>query len=116
MGIDWDVFVYDSEDNQVAVAASLDNPEEAVLVDPAPGEYTVLVNNYAGGTEEYDWSGSVTFDGPTPPAYSGLKEAWVLTCTDVRTGRIKGTREVVVDRGEVARVGRICERKRSVIK
>ena len=107
--IDWDVFVYDSEGNQVAVAASLDNPEEAVLVDPVPGEYTVLVNNYAGGSEEYDWSGSVTFDGPTPAAYTGLKEAWVLTCTDLRTGRIKGTREVIVDRGKVARVGRICD-------
>lgn len=113
VGIDWDVFVYDSEGNEVAVAASLDNPEEAVLVDPAPGEYTVLVNNYAGGTSEYDWSGTVTFDGPTPPAYTGLKEAWVLTCTDLRTGRIEGTREVVVDRGRVARVGQICNQPRA---
>ena len=92
MDIDWDVFVYDSEGNQVAVAASLHNPEEAVLVDPVPGEYTVLVNNYAGGSE-----------------------AWVLTCTDLRTGRIKGTREVIVDRGKVARVGRICDQPRAVV-
>jgi hypothetical protein len=109
--VDWDVYVYDSAGNQVASAASLDNPEEAVLVDPVPGEYTVVVENYAGGTAATDWTGSVSFAGPTPPAYTGLKEAWMLSCTDARTGRVVGTRAVVVDRGGVARVGAICSRE-----
>lgn len=108
--VDWDVFVLDSAGNQVAVAASLDNPEQAVLVDPVPGEYTVVVENYAGGTAATDWTGSVTFAGPTPPAYTGLKEAWMLSCRDRRTGRVVGARAVVVDRGGVARVGAICRR------
>jgi hypothetical protein len=111
--VDWDVYVLDSEGNQVASAASLANPEEAVLVDPVPGEYTVVVENYEGGSASTDWTGSVSFAGPTPPAYTGLKEAWMLTCTDRRTGRVVGTRPVVVDRGGVARVGSICHRGRS---
>jgi hypothetical protein len=108
--VDWDVYVYDAAGNQVASAASLDNPEEAVLIDPVPGEYTVVVENFAGGAPTTDWTGSVSFAGPTPPAYTGLKEAWMLSCTDRQTGRVVGTRAVVVDRGDVTRVGAVCRR------
>jgi hypothetical protein len=106
--VDWDVVVVDDQGVPVAAAETLDNPETALLVDPAPGEYTVQVTNYAGGTAASDWTGYVTFDGPQPATYSGLHEAWLLTCTDLRSGRVVGSREVVVDRGETARAGRVC--------
>ena len=66
------------------------------------------MNNFAGGDAEHDWSAQVTFEGPMPATYSGLKEAYILSCTDLRTGKVVGSREVVVDRGKVRRVGRIC--------
>ena len=43
--VDWDVYVYDSEGNPVASAASLADPEIAVLLEPQPGTYTVVVEN-----------------------------------------------------------------------
>lgn len=106
--VDWDVVVVDDQGGVVATAETLANPESATLVDPAPGEYTVHVINHAGGSIASDWSGCVTFDGPQPASYSGLKEAWLLTCTDLSSDRVVGSREVVVDRGETARVGRVC--------
>ena len=99
----------DSRGRPVSQAATLDNPEHAVIVDPAPGTYTVELVNYAGGTEATDWTARVEFASPTPGVYSGLKEAWNLTCA-TRGGRVLGTREVIVDRGEVARIGDPCRR------
>ncbi len=107
--VDWDVDVFDSRGRPVSQAASLDNPERAVLVDPAPGTYTVQVTNYAGGTAATDWTASVEFAPPTPGVYSGLKEAWNLTCAD-RSGQVLGTREVIVDRGRIAHIGDPCGR------
>lgn len=107
--VDWDVDVLDSRGRPVSQAASLDNPERAVLVDPAPGTYTVQVTNYGGGTAETDWTASVEFAPPTPGVYSGLKESWNLTCADSR-GQVLGTREVIVDRGEVTHIGDPCGR------
>ncbi len=105
--VDWDVQVYDPHGVLVAEARTLDNPEVARLIDPIPGRYTVEVQNYARG-DAADWSGSVTFRGPEPASYSGITESWMLTCTDESTGDVVGSREVVVDRGETARVGQIC--------
>ncbi len=106
--VDWDAAILDPDGNVVAQAATLANPEVATLADPVPGEYTLVMVNYAGGNQNRDWSGTVTFEGPQPATYSGLKEAWILSCTNLRTGRVVATREVVVDRGEVAGVGRVC--------
>jgi hypothetical protein len=39
---------------------------------------------------------------------TGVKEAWTLTCTDAG-GRLQASRQVIVDRGAVARVGNACE-------
>jgi hypothetical protein len=36
-----------------------------------------------------------------------IKEAWQLTCED-QEGRVRGTRNVVVDRGDRVNVGRVC--------
>ena len=47
--VDWDLTVYDSRGRPVSQAATLANPERAVLIDPAPGTYTVEVVNYGGG-------------------------------------------------------------------
>ena len=89
-----------------------DNPEVADIPDPVPGTYTVVAENYAGGDDAHDWSGRVTFRNPDPPQYSGIQEAWQLTCTNKR-GTIFGSREVVVDRGESVRVGRACRPHKS---
>ena len=46
---------------------------------------------------------------PSPPSTSGIKEAWLVSCTN-RGGEVFGTREVVVDRGQVVGVGDLCRR------
>jgi Zinc carboxypeptidase len=107
--LDWDVFVYNSDGEIVGQSASLADPEVAVLVDPVPGEYTVEVNNYQGGTADHDWTGRVTFEQPKPPIVTGIKEAWMLTCRKP-DGDVVSTRKVVVDRGHTARIGNACAR------
>ena len=102
---DWDVYVYDAAGNLVGSAASLADPEVALLIEPVPGTYTVVVENYSGG--ESDWSGEVVFSGPDPRVDTGVKEAWNLTCT--RTdGTVLNARQVVVDRGQKVDVGAVC--------
>ena len=79
-----------------------------MIIDPVPGTYTVEVVNYDGGTAATDWTGSVEFASPTPGVYSGLKEAWQLTCTN-KAGKVLGTREVIVDRGDTEQIGDPCK-------
>ena len=107
--VDWDVYVYDSEGNPVASAASLADPEIAVLLEPQPGTYTVVVENYEGGTPATDWTGEVVFGAPDPAIVTGIKEAWNLTCTK-NDGTVVTTREVIVDRGESVDVGNACKK------
>jgi hypothetical protein len=104
--VDWDVYVYDEEGEFVAQAASLANPEIARLVLPEAGEYTAYIENYQGGTEETDWTARVEFTPPPEEIVTGIKESWKLTCH--RGGRMIGSREVIVDRGEVANLGQAC--------
>lgn len=106
--VDWDVYVYDDQGRQVASAASVADPEVAVLIDPVPGTYTVELNNYDGGATS-DWTGQVTFGSPTPATYTGVKEAWTLTCS-TSTGTQVSARQVVVDRGEQVDVGNACKK------
>ncbi len=109
--VDWDVYLYDAEGNYVGDAASLANPEVARLVEPPAGEYTAVIENYAGG-ETSDWTARVVFTPPPEEVVTGVKESWKLTCLD-RRGRPRGRQEVVVDRGETVHVGRVCRpRKR----
>ncbi|UYM05877.1 M14 family zinc carboxypeptidase [Solicola gregarius] len=107
--VDWDVTVLGPDGEEVGSAATLDNPEKANLIDPVPGEYTVVVNNYGGGDAASDWNGKVTFRGPDPADYTGFKEAWTLTCTNANSGKVVATRDVVVDRGETAALGNACK-------
>jgi hypothetical protein len=104
--VDWDVFVYDEDGNFVAQAATIDNPEIARLVLPEAGEYTAVIENFAGGTPETDWTARVAFQGPPTEVVTGIKESWKLTCH--RGGRMTGMREVVVDRGETVNLGQAC--------
>ena len=106
--VDWDVYVYDDRGRQVASAASLADPEVAVLIDPVPGTYTVEVNNYDGG-DVSDWTGEVAFGSPTPATYTGVKEAWTLTCSTTG-GSVVSARQVVVDRGQQVDVGNACKK------
>ena len=108
--VDWDVQVFDSRGRPMASAETLADPERATLIDPPPGTYTIRMINYDGG-DTSDWSGHVEFGSPTPGTYSGLKEAWNLTCSD-RDGKVLNTQEVIVDRGQTARIGDPCTKKR----
>ena len=108
--VDWDIFVLGPDGEEVGSGASLANPEKANLIDPVPGEYTVVVNNYAGGDEASDWTGKVSFRGPDPADYTGFKESWTLTCKNAKSGKVVASRDVIVDRGETARLGNACKR------
>ncbi|WP_432476642.1 M14 family zinc carboxypeptidase [Nocardioides sp. GXQ0305] len=109
---DWDFYVLGPDGEAVGSGATLANPEVIKIPDPVAGTYTLVAENYAGGDADHDWTGEVTFQSPEPPQYSGIKEAWQLTCTN-RRGKILGSREVVIDRGETVNVGNACqERKR----
>jgi hypothetical protein len=109
--VDWDLYVLDSTGQVVAQSAAFgDANEDAVLLDPPPGEYTAIVVNYdqAGRPEAEwdDWTGAVRFRSPDP-SVAGVKEAWTLTCTK-RDGSLGATRQVVVDRGQRVDVGDAC--------
>ncbi len=106
---DWDFFLYGPDGEPVGSGATLANPEVITIPDPQPGTYTLEANNYAGGTAEYDWSGTVAFRSPDGP--TGTKEAWLLSCADKR-GNVLATREVIVDRGEAVDVGNACKRNK----
>ena len=95
----------------VGSGATLANPEKITVPDPQPGTYTLVADNYAGGTAQYDWSGTVSFRNPNPPSPTGTKEAWLLSCSDKR-GNVLATREVIVDRGEAVDVGNACKRNK----
>lgn len=106
---DWDFTVLGPDGTPVGSGATLANPEVIRIPDPQPGTYTLVADNYAGGDAAHDWTGEVTFESPDPPIDTGVKESWLVSCSD-RRGRVLGTREVVVDRGEVAGVGQLCRR------
>lgn len=104
--VDWDIWVENESGEVVGTAASLDDPEVIELIDPVPGEYTLVVQNYEGG-QTSDWTGRVDFDSPTPPTYSGIQEAWTMTCS--WHGDVRSVRDVIVDRGDSVKVGRACQ-------
>lgn len=106
---DWDFTLLGPDGSPVGSGATLANPEVIRVPDPAPGTYTLVADNYAGGDAAHDWTGEVTFEGPEPPVDTGIEEAWLVSCT-TRGGKVFGTREVVVDRGEVVGVGDLCRR------
>ena len=108
-GADWDFYVVGPDGRDAGSAASLANPEVARVIAPQPGEYTVYVVNYSGGTAEDDWTGKVRFDPPQPPR-PGVTEAWTLTC-EKQDGRVVTSRPLVARRGQVLDVGKVCQPK-----
>jgi hypothetical protein len=106
---DWDFTLLGPDGEPVGSGATLANPEVIRVPDPAPGTYTLVADNYAGGDAAHDWSGQVSFESPDPPIDTGVKEAWLVSCTN-RGGKVFGTKEVVVDRGETVGVGDLCRR------
>ena len=109
---DWDLYVYDSEGNIVTQSAAFgDTDEDAVLIDPPAGTYKAVIVNYdqVNGQPYDDWSnGNVAFENPKPSTF-GEKEAWKLTCTSP-DGKVKGERDVIVDRGGRVDVGKVCQK------
>ena len=105
---DWDFFLLDPAGQIVAAAATVNQPETLTLLDPAPGEYTVVAFNYAQADPATpdDWSGTAEFLPPTPPT-AGETEAWTMTCLD-RDDAVVARRSVVVDRGETINVRNAC--------
>jgi hypothetical protein len=107
---DWDLYVIGPNGRVVAQSASFGKPsEDASLFDPPPGEYRLHVVNYDQVMRKPDdwFGGHVSFHSPAPRVETGTKESWTLTCLDAR-GRVQGTRQVTVDRGERAQVGNPC--------
>jgi Zinc carboxypeptidase len=110
---DWDVYVIGPNGDIVTQSASFgDTTEDALLIDPPPGQYKAVVVNYdqVMNTPDDWFNGNVSFRSPDPKVVTGVKEAWTLTCTDSR-GRLQASRQVVVDRGAVAHVGNACAGK-----
>jgi len=109
---DWDIYVFDADGNRVGASARGNtNREDATILFPEPGEYTVRVFNYdqVDGAPVDDWSnGRVTFGPPTPPV-PGVKESWTLTC-ERPDGAPTAPQQVEVDRGERVDVGNACRR------
>jgi hypothetical protein len=108
---DWDLYVVNEAGEVVTQSASFgDTTEDAVLVDPPPGNYVAHVVNFDqvdGAPAPDDWTtGQVLFRSPTPTFY-GPKEAWQLSCLD-KQGRVRASREVVVDRGGTIYLGKVC--------
>jgi murein tripeptide amidase MpaA len=109
---DWDFYVEGPSGEPLGSGATLDNPERIRIPDPVAGTYTLIAENYEGGSVDDDWAGEVTFQSPTPPSYSNIKEKWVVSC-ESRRGRLLTTRRLVVDRGETVDVRNICSRSRA---
>jgi len=108
---DWDVYIYDETNAQVASAATGGtNSERALIALPEPGTYTIRFVNYdqVDGGPVDDWTGSVSFAPPTP-AVPGVTEQWTLTC-ERPDGEPTAPVQVEVARGETADVGRACRR------
>ena len=112
--VDWDLFLVNQDTGQlVAQAATLDNPEVATIPNPAAGNYRAYIANYSQGSrpqaEWDDWTQvDVTFAPPKPPI-EGTKEAWTVTC-EGHDGKVRSTRQVVVDRGDTADLGNACKK------
>jgi Zinc carboxypeptidase len=107
---DWDLYVIGPNGQIVAQSASSgDATEDASLFDPPPGDYKAVMVNYQQvmNTPDDWFDGNVTFRSPTPRIETGTKEAWTLTCLDAN-GRVQATRQVIVDRGQSAKVGNAC--------
>ena len=111
-GADWDYYVLGPDGDPVGSGATLANPEQIRIPDPVAGTYTVVAENYEGGSVDDDWTGEVTFQSPDPAQYSGIKESWQLTC--YRKGKLLSSRAVVVDRGERVRVGAVCRPRQAL--
>jgi hypothetical protein len=109
---DWDLYVVDAQNHVVSQAATFgENFEEAVLVDPPPGQYRAILVNYdqVDGAPYDDWTtGSITFASPVP-AQPGTTEAWTLTCERLG-GSVVAARDVTVARGQTVDVGNPCRR------
>jgi hypothetical protein len=108
---DWDLYVVNADTGEVVTQSASfgDTTEDAVLVDPPPGNYVAHVVNFdqVDGQPFDDWTnGHVTFLSPTP-RHVDAHEAWQLTCED-KQGKVRATRQVVVDRGDRVNVGRVC--------
>jgi hypothetical protein len=107
---DWDLYVVNSAGEVVTQSASFgDTTEDAVLVDPPPGNYVAHVVNFdqIDGQPYDDWTnGHVTFMSPTP-RHVDAHEAWHLSCLD-KKGKVRATRDVFVDRGDRVNVGNVC--------
>ncbi|MDP1821472.1 MAG: M14 family metallopeptidase [Acidimicrobiales bacterium] len=106
---DWDLYLLDAAGELVTASALWgDNDEDVTLFDPAPGVYTAVVVSYDQADRTFDdWSGEVTFTGPSP-ATSGAEEAWLFRCETSDGVVVVG--EIVVDRGQTVDLGQACGR------
>ncbi|GIJ50724.1 peptidase M14 [Virgisporangium aliadipatigenens] len=111
---DWDLFILNEQDEVVSQAASFGtNYEEALLIEPVPGNYRAVLVNYdqVDDTAYDDWTSLVvTGESPKPPV-PGVTEAYTLTC-ERPNGSIAAVRQVIVGRGQTVDVGDFCRRRK----
>ncbi|HYH60601.1 MAG TPA: M14 family zinc carboxypeptidase [Solirubrobacterales bacterium] len=110
---DWDIKVFSdsdgdgtSEGETKVFGSSAQGPsseEETTIAGPdfKPGDYVVRVVNFAA-TEPYD--GDVVFNKTEGSVIEQGLEKWKLACRKKKGGPVKATKNVLVKRGEAAKV------------
>uniref|UniRef100_UPI002B277AF2 hypothetical protein n=1 Tax=Nocardioides sp. TaxID=35761 RepID=UPI002B277AF2 len=87
-------------DKMIEVGSSGNAPgekEKVTLVDAGQGTYVMRVVNYASAAPTFTLT-TEAFDSVTKTT-KGAKERYTLTCE--RNGKVKATKKVFIDRGQV---------------
>ena len=78
----WFLFILDPQGSLVGESYGTygDAFDEVQLLNPIPGTYTAVIEDFAQASNSSydDWSGTVKFADPQAPV-TGVKESWTLT-------------------------------------
>jgi hypothetical protein len=103
-GDDYDMYLYKgskSGGEVVASAASSGGDEKLIYDYPEPGHYVLSIQNWLA-TSGQGWTGALDVFGVVPGSEvivpAGI-EAWTVSC-ERPDGRVVGTQQIVVDRGQ----------------
>jgi hypothetical protein len=103
-GDDYDMYLYKgakSGGEVVASSASSTGDEKLVYDYPEPGHYVLSIQNWLA-TSGQGWTGALDVFGEVPGSEvvvpAGI-EAWTVSCSRP-DGRVVGTQQIVVDRGQ----------------
>jgi hypothetical protein len=103
-GDDYDMYLYKgskSNGEVVSSAASSGGDEKLIYDYPEPGHYVLSIQNWLA-TSGAGWTGALDVFGEVPGSEvvvpAGI-EAWTVSC-ERPDGRVVGTQQIVVDRGQ----------------